>query len=144
MRSCIREFRERSDENTIWAFHTNCGEEDWLPDDIAICLYRILSEALINIEKHANARQVRVSLMSDTEEAILTIEDDGCGFIIPQNLGELVAEQHFGIVTMRERLELVQGSLEIETDPGKGARIRARVPLYQSDMSHALLEERAL
>ncbi|MFL6227182.1 MAG: CheR family methyltransferase [Pyrinomonadaceae bacterium] len=92
------------------------------------CLYRITQEALNNIYKYAQAARVNVVLERRDGSAVLVIEDDGVGF----DLNEAMAGgggRGLGLVGMRERAALLGGSLEIETAPGKGTTIYARVPV---------------
>jgi signal transduction histidine kinase len=103
--------------------------ERWLPEEVQLCLYRVLQEALVNVEKHAAAAHVRVLLEIRPREVTLEIQDDGRGFRIPQHLGSLLEQDHFGLVGLRERLELVRGTLQIKSSPGQGTRLSARVPL---------------
>lgn len=99
-----------------------------LPDPIKICLYRILQEALTNVAKHAHASQVRVVLGYDDDWISLLVVDDGRGF--DKQLQTTAPNQlpGIGLLGMRERLELLGGHLEIESRPGQGTRLVARVP----------------
>ena len=99
-----------------------------LADDVETNLYRIAQEALHNVVKHAQARNVSVLLSRRDHHAMLVIEDDGRGF----QSGRPVAPQSasgFGLVSMRERATLVGGELEIDSTPGAGTSIFVRVPL---------------
>ncbi|HZD58249.1 MAG TPA: PAS domain S-box protein [Anaerolineales bacterium] len=98
-----------------------------LPDEISICLYRVLQEALTNILKHARARQVQVALGYEEEEITLSVEDDGQGF--DQGVDKSPPEgKGIGLVGMRERVELLGGRLEVESHSGEGTRLKATVP----------------
>lgn len=103
--------------------------EQPIPEVVALCLFRVMQEALSNIEKHANARAVRVTLHFAVDEICLAVADDGAGFTVPQQLGSLIADQHFGLVGLRERLDLVRGRFQVTSTPGAGAYLVARVPL---------------
>ncbi len=129
LRACVRDFREGSGDGIDVEFRTNCSGEEWFPDDIAITIYRVTYEALSNIRKYAQARTALVILKRENSQMTLEIQDDGVGFDMPENLGRLVMERHYGLVTMRERLELVDGNLEIESAIDEGTTIRARMPL---------------
>jgi len=86
----------------------------------------VLREALRNIELHAGAKHVRVALTSDASGARLTVEDDGAGFD-PQ----APTPGHFGVAGMRERATLAGATLELESAPGKGTRIRVETAARQ-------------
>lgn len=102
--------------------------------DVALCIYRVLQETLCNVQKHAAACSVNVRLLICPDEVVLTITDDGVGFAVsPQ---PLTCGQHFGLLGMRERLALVQGTLEITSGVGQGTQILAWVPC-RSVLPHA-------
>ncbi len=98
-----------------------------ISDGIGIHLYRFLQEALTNIGKHARACRVRVALAYDGEMLSLSVEDDGVGFDVAQTLGAH-ARKGMGLLGMQERLDLLNGRLEIKSRPGHGTRLLARVP----------------
>jgi two-component system CheB/CheR fusion protein len=91
-------------------------------------LYRVAQEAIVNVLKHAHARRLGIVLERGAEAVTLVIEDDGTGFD-PAAVPTLPANGHSGLVGMRERLHLVGGSLTIESGPGEGTTVLARVPL---------------
>ncbi len=95
-----------------------------LPDQVSVNLYRVAQEALANIAHHAHARNVTLALACDAACWTLTIGDDGEGFIVPATLNELAARGHFGLVGLRERVELIGGALTIESAPGAGTEVR--------------------
>ncbi|HLC30197.1 MAG TPA: ATP-binding protein, partial [Dehalococcoidia bacterium] len=95
------------------------------PRDVAVAVYRIFHEALINIRKHAQASEVTVTLRCEQDEVGLQVEDNGAGF----NVSAIMAEHHVGgLMSMQRRAEMAQGKFRIESKPGKGTRITARVP----------------
>jgi len=106
---------------SVW-FH--CGR---IPVDIPLqtrsCLYRITQEALRNVFKHANAQEVSVTLTRLGQAVQLCIVDSGAGF------DASFTKLGLGLQSMRERVALVNGVLSIESNPGSGTRIVARVPL---------------
>jgi two-component system NarL family sensor kinase len=87
-------------------------------------LYRIAQEALANVRKHANATWVSIELKTTSKAVLLTVLDDGVGF----TPGTVDEEQH-GLLGMRERAKLLGGRLRLESRPGQGTRVTARVPL---------------
>lgn len=106
-------------------------EERDLPEELSVCMYRVLQEALLNVQKHAAARQVRVGLCIGPDEVMLTVEDDGRGLEAPLQLNRLVGAGHFGLAGSRERLSLVNGRLEISSTLPHGTRLVARAPLAE-------------
>jgi signal transduction histidine kinase len=103
-------------------FHSALGEPR-LPSEVETTLYRVVQESLTNIVKHANARNVSVSLARRESTVVAVIEDDGAGFD-PRG----VREESVGLLGMRERLSFLDGRLEIESRPGAGTTIVAEVP----------------
>ncbi|MDW8279287.1 MAG: sensor histidine kinase [Anaerolineales bacterium] len=100
--------------------------EPRLPMVTAISLFRIAREALNNVIKHAQASRAWVRVEATPEQVILCIQDDGQGFdpAITQNN----QNSQWGLATMRERVELLHGSMKIESAPGEGTTIIVRVP----------------
>jgi signal transduction histidine kinase len=93
---------------------------------LALCLYRILQEALRNVAKHAQTDRVRVSLLAvEGREVVLRIADSGVGFGLPSGR----TGPGLGLASMRERARLVGGELHVTSSPGGGAMIEVRAPL---------------
>jgi signal transduction histidine kinase len=98
--------------------------EGRLGPDVETALYRIVQEALTNVVKHAKASRVSVLLTRRDGSVAAVIEDDGTGF----DPGE-VGGSSFGLVGMRERIELLDGRLRVESRPGAGTTLVVEVPL---------------
>jgi signal transduction histidine kinase len=103
-------------------------EAGTLPEAVQVCLYRVFQEALGNVEKHAYAERVEVTLHMGSEEVRLVVRDDGQGFRLPPRLGLLMDKGHFGLAGMRERLDMLGGRLEISSRPGWGTKVVAMLP----------------
>lgn len=86
--------------------------------------YQVIREAIANVEKHSGARQVAVTLSSDSDNVCVSIDDDGQGFepILVDR------EEHFGLQLMRERVEAIGGLFQIVTSIGIGTNVVARIP----------------
>lgn len=93
-------------------------------------LYRVSQEALTNVVKHAGARRARVGLFRDNGTVILEVDDDGSGF---EPAGASTGGDHFGLLAMRERVEMAGGSWLIDSSPGHGTRIRAELPALEAE-----------
>ena len=96
-----------------------------LPDEVALCLYRITQEALQNAVKHSGAIGAKVELVANDHQLHLTITDDGHGF----DPEAVEARGSLGIVSMRERVRMVQGQISVQSRPGEGTRIEVQVPI---------------
>ncbi len=97
-------------------------------DRVATAAYRITQEALTNVARHSRASRVDVSLRAEGEILTLSVEDDGRGF----DLRELSESTGLGVAGMRERAELIGGTLEIRSRPGEGTRVHLKVPVVGS------------
>jgi signal transduction histidine kinase len=96
------------------------------PPSVEVQVARIVQEALANVRKHARASRVRIEIAPGGRGLLLTIADDGIGF--DPALLRPTEFPRFGLATMRERAEGVGGSLQVETAPGRGTRIRVELP----------------
>ena len=93
--------------------------------DQKIAMFRICQEALTNIVRHSQAKNVLVTLVGERDYVILTISDDGIGF----SVDSLEHTTALGILGMRERALLLDAPLHIESQPGIGTTITLRIPL---------------
>jgi signal transduction histidine kinase len=121
--------KELSDQNGIHIELVHHGVPRLLPGDVALCLYRIVQEALRNVIKHSGAESARVELGGSPDELILQISDDGTGF----DLDSARTRSGLGLLSMRERLRLVSGTISFERVEPNGTRIEVRVPIPASD-----------
>ena len=93
-----------------------------LPKDIASCLYRVTQECLANVAKHAGASSVRVRLAGEQGEVELSIKDNGKGFDPQDN-----TVHGLGLLSMKERVRLVNGVVDVSSSPGRGTTVSVRV-----------------
>jgi PAS domain S-box-containing protein len=100
-----------------------------LPPGIELHLFRIVQEAINNIEKHARARSVRLELRFQENSAVLKIQDDGQGFDSKTLKARKKTRHGLGLTNMRERALSLGGTYEIESAPGSGTAVSVRVPL---------------
>jgi signal transduction histidine kinase len=115
------DLQERSDvEITLAAFEL----EGRLPEPVETALYRVTQEAVGNAIRHGDAGSVRIELARERDSVRLTVSDDGSGFA-----PDRVPTDRFGLVGMRERLMLLNGTLTVESRPGHGTRIVALAPV---------------
>jgi len=99
-----------------------------IPKDVTLCVFRIAQEALRNCSRHSGAHSAQVLLQQTSGAILLSVSDNGCGFD-PES--ELV-KKGLGFISMKERLRLVNGKLQIFSQPMRGTRIEALVPLKQT------------
>lgn len=99
-----------------------------LPDSVVLALYRILQEAMTNIIRHADATVVEVSLVDETGQVRLIISDNGCGFS-DKSLEYARRQNRLGLYGIQERVELLNGSLDIQSTVGTGTKIVIIIPI---------------
>jgi len=122
-RSFCREVSERSRVEVRFQV---LGQIAHLPEEVALCLYRVLQEALQNAVKHSGSPEIEVSLQGSPSDIALSVRDSGIGFQLEE---VLKGRRGLGLVSMKERLKLVLGELTIDSRPQHGTTIRACVPL---------------
>ncbi len=97
------------------------------PKEVETALYRIVHEAITNVVKHANASRIVATLRRVGDTIQWTVLDDGAGFDVATLIGER-APRHFGVLSMTKRAELLDGTLTVESAPGKGTATTVIVP----------------
>jgi PAS domain S-box-containing protein len=128
--SFCREFSERQ---KVEVEYQAANIPQQLPQQISLCLFRVLQEALQNAAKYSGSRHFRVSISAESNDIYLTVRDSGIGF----DPDDAIKSPGIGLVSMKERLKLVDGELSIKSGPEVGATIRARVPLNPRGLSSA-------
>jgi signal transduction histidine kinase len=103
--------------------------DERIADDIQTVLYRVVQEALNNVGKHSSATQVHVKLINNQNQLWMKISDNGCGFDIDQLMSSNQSIMYYGIHSMRERVELCKGKIEIHSEHGKGTNIDISIPI---------------
>jgi signal transduction histidine kinase len=129
LKKTVAEWGERTG---VRAEFTVTGTAEQLHDEVSATLLRIAQEALSNTARHAAASRVGVTLSFMGDEVVLDIRDDGAGFH-PLAVPERTRSGGFGLDGMRARAERIAGSLTVETEPGHGTALSARVPLVRHD-----------
>jgi PAS domain S-box-containing protein len=116
--------QELTDQKKVEIDFSNTNIPDGVPKEISLCIFRVLQEALQNAVKHSGVRQFAVELQGTAGGIQLTVSDLGVGF----DPHAAVSGHGLGLISMRERLRLVGGQISIESQPGRGTTIHARVP----------------
>jgi PAS domain S-box-containing protein len=100
-----------------------------LPERLVVTIYRVIQESLHNVIRHSEADQVRILIANHDQRLNLRIEDNGKGFQAPENLLDLMREEHYGLAGMYERAKAVDGDLRIQSADGGGTVIELSVPV---------------
>jgi len=127
MSSFCREFSERQDVKIDFRSEDLTA----VPRDISLCLFRVMQEALHNALKHSGVRHFKVELLGAPDAVQLLVRDSGHGF----DVDRATQAYGLGLISMAERLKLVDGQLSIDSQPERGTTVYARVPLSSGSVS---------
>ena len=117
--------RELADQYNVHIEVESNEIPDDLPEEVSLCVFRVLQEALQNAVKHSGSQHFEVSLFGGSGDLLLTVHDSGIGF----DPAETTKGPGLGLTSIRERMKLVDGELSIESGQGDGTTIQVRVPL---------------
>jgi len=117
--------RELSEKAKVDITFSHANVPSTLPKEVSLCLFRVMQEALQNAVKYSGVETYKVDLVGMPESVELTVADTGRGF----EEHDALSRQGIGLISMRERLQIVHGELQVLSKPGAGTTIYARVPL---------------
>ena len=100
-----------------------------LPSEVETAVFRAVQEAIVNISRHACADSVLIQGSVDSGVLTLEVEDDGEGFDLARATGDSSSLRGIGLLGMRERIQIIGGSLHLESEPGHGTRLLITVPV---------------
>jgi signal transduction histidine kinase len=127
--------QELAEQHKVKIDFTRAELSPAVPEEVSLCLFRVLQEALHNAVRHSGGRDFEVELRGTLEAVDLAVRDRGVGFV----LEEAMNNRGMGLVSMQERVNLVNGTLCIDSQPGHGTTIHVRVPLSPSiDLTRSL------
>lgn len=132
LRSLCQEWQERT--GIAVQLQAASLPQSW-PGEVELNLYRILQEALTNVEKHSRASRVSLALTREGQLLLVRIQDDGVGFNAPPAFTGKPKRPGMGLVDMTERAASVGGSFELRSAPGQGTTILLRIPLGSPHLS---------
>jgi PAS domain S-box-containing protein len=121
--------REVSERHQVEINFTESNVPGRVPPDVALALFRITQESLHNALKYSGERAFTVQLQGSGTHLELAISDNGAGF----DVNEARASRGLGLISMRERILALKGTISIESQPMHGTRVRARVPISNGD-----------
>ncbi|MGE5702153.1 MAG: sensor histidine kinase [Clostridia bacterium] len=102
------------------------GKEQHLESSVKAALFRLIQECLNNTFKHAKASKVHVKVEFQYEQILIVVKDDGVGFVVEEKSAD---GESFGILGMKERTQLLEGKMEIHSQPNKGTRVQFQIPI---------------
>lgn len=100
-------------------------DENELPGEHRLIIFRIIQEALQNILKHAEATEIKVALDYNPLELTILIEDNGIGFVVDESLPLAT----LGLLSMKQRAQMLNAQLHVDSSPGNGTRLFLRIPI---------------
>jgi two-component system sensor histidine kinase DegS len=104
------------------------GEERYLPEEVAIALFRITQEALRNVWRHSGATKAQISIEFTEKVTRINVTDNGKGFRVPENIGDMARDGKLGLTGMQERTQLVGGTLTVHSNTGEGTVVTVEIP----------------
>jgi signal transduction histidine kinase len=107
--------------------------EDYLDAGQQGTLFYIVEEAVNNARKHAQAKRIRISARRQDDAAIIVVEDDGVGFSVEKMQADYEKQASLGMVNMRDRAEMLDATLRVDSAPGKGTRVTIIVPIKSQE-----------
>jgi PAS domain S-box-containing protein len=122
------------DEHGILISLEDDGSPKPLSTDGSLVLFQAVRELMLNVVKHAHARRIRVSLSRRNNSIAITVQDDGVGFDVSGNAFKPGKEGGYGLFSIRERLEYLGGTLQVESLPGRGTRAALALKLNHDTM----------
>ncbi len=131
LNTLLKDFMQRTG---IRVHFTACADLDHLSSDQRTALYRIAQAALANVAEHSQATRVELRISKTAEDVHLQVTDDGNPFDVPW-AAALPSDEHLGLISMRERAEMMGGTFRIESGPDKGTTLHVQIPL-SSDSEH--------
>lgn len=129
------ELSERMSEQLKIKISLDLEEIENFSEDATLAFFRVTQEAVNNSVQHGKAENVKITLKKDNDSVIIQIEDDGEGFVVPEDVAELRVLGHRGLSNMMERMSLVGGTMTMRSVPGEGSIIHCELPIDHADES---------
>ena len=129
LRHLIRDWSAQT--NLVVEFHSTLAGSQRFPPELETTLYRVVQESLTNVARHAGPCHVSVVIERSAEDAVVVVEDNGIGFNLEESprVAPGGTKHRLGIVGMRERVSVLGGTMLVESEPGLGTTVIARIPL---------------
>lgn len=126
LRKYVQDFEEKHKIRTQFNL---VGKETRIPSGLEIAIFRLVQEALSNVIKHAKATFVSVELTLEPEQVQIYVVDNGVGFDVAQIEQRIAKGNNFGLLGMRERVELLEGSMDLDSAKDSGTKITMLIPI---------------
>lgn len=126
LRKFIQDYEEKHKIRTRFEM---AGKETRLPSGMEVAIFRLVQEAFSNVLKHAQASHVALEMTYQQQMVKITVTDNGVGFAANNIDRKITKGSHYGLIGMRERVELLEGRLDIQSDIGAGTKISMVIPI---------------
>lgn len=110
------------------------GSVEPLPSEVEVGLFRVAQGAIANIARHSQAKNAAITLEYQADQVVLYVRDDGKGFEVSEITGIEESGRGRGLFSMKERVQLLGGSCSVNSQPGQGTAVTARVPVIRSEV----------
>jgi signal transduction histidine kinase len=137
LNSYILEFKNKNGIDII----TDLPEQELIKSPLNLHFFYIIREALINVQKHAEASLVFIKIKKSSFEYMLTIKDNGKGFI-NNNIEKMPSSEHLGLYCIYQRVKMLKGNLDICSSPGKGTKIIVTIPIEKNKYKRFVPEDK--
>jgi len=104
------------------------GTKRHLHEEVQLVLFRIAQEALRNVWRHSQATEAEITLEFDERKTRIIVSDNGKGFNLPKTMGDLARDGKLGLAGMQERAQLLDGTLTVQSEPGRGTTVTVVIP----------------
>lgn len=128
MKAAIERLLMKINENSLFEVDSVIEDVSCETNLVMVSIYRIVQESLVNIVKHSEAKKIKFCFRKINDKCVIDIKDDGKGFIQE----DVDGERHFGILLMKERVELLNGDIKITSKEDIGTEIHIEIPLTLS------------
>jgi len=126
MSKFTQDFEEKSKIRTKFTLY---GKESRLPSAMEVAVFRLVQEAFTNVLKHAEASFVSLDITYQSQMVKITVQDNGKGFQVDAMNAKISSGSHFGIIGMQERVELLEGRFELESNVDGGTKVDMIIPI---------------
>jgi two-component system sensor histidine kinase DegS len=126
LRQYVQDFEEKNSLSTSLGM---MGREARLPSHVEVTIFRVIQELLTNVQKHAHATHAQVSIDFQDAALIASVEDDGSGFDVAEVQSAGQQRKGLGLPTLQERVEMLGGTVQIESRIGRGTKVRIAIPI---------------
>jgi len=126
LRKFVQDFEEKT---KIRAVFETAGRELRMPSAMEAAVYRLVQEAYSNALKHASPTYVSLEIKFYPKRILITIQDNGVGFDVEQTMARSKKNSHYGLIGMNERVELLNGKMDIQSARGQGTKISISIPV---------------